>query len=91
MEYSAAPRFSLLTAKARDLTVIDAANENVVRIIELDVKPEFAASDGKGGALVFGLPPAATVGQSRPERQFLPESFKVVNDRVAVSLADWMA
>ncbi len=40
------------TGKSQDSTAIDAAKGTVLGTIKLDGKPEFAASDGKGGVFV---------------------------------------
>lgn len=48
----ASKRVFTFNARSQDSTVIDAANGTVLGTIKLDGKPEFAASDNKGGVFV---------------------------------------
>ena len=49
---SATKRVFTFNGKSQDSTVIDAAQGTVLGTIKLDGKPEFSASDGKGGVFV---------------------------------------
>jgi DNA-binding beta-propeller fold protein YncE len=49
---SATKRVFTFNGKSQDSTAIDATNGKVLGTIKLDGKPEFAASDGKGGVWV---------------------------------------
>jgi DNA-binding beta-propeller fold protein YncE len=48
----ASKRVFAFNGRSHDATAIDAASGNVVGTIKLEGKPEFAASDGKGGVFV---------------------------------------